>query len=129
MGVATRSHADAHPGRIGAPAPLVLHLHGEDVFFDLVNNYPVTAVSWHDRETWPSLREALVQTNKTLMAGLDRNLLATGPPQDIAEQVRDAQRQTGGKGLILAPACVIPPDTPEEHWQAVASVLNYETHS
>ncbi len=98
---------------------VVLHLHGEDVFFDLVNYYPVTAVSWHDRETSPSLREALTRTGKALMAGIDRNLLATGSPEEIAEQVRDAQRQTGGVGLILAPACVILPETQEENLQAV----------
>lgn len=98
---------------------IVLHLHGQDVFFDLVHHYPVTAVSWHDRETRPSLREALTQTHKALMAGLDRNLLATGSPEEIAEQVYDARRQTGGKGLILAPTCVVPPETPEANLQAV----------
>lgn len=98
---------------------IVLHLHGEDVFFDLVDRYPVMAVSWHDRETPPSLSEALERTNKTLMAGLDRNLLATGTPEEVAEQVRDARRQTGSKRLILAPACVIPPETPDENLQAV----------
>jgi uroporphyrinogen decarboxylase len=105
---------------------VVLHLHGEDVFFDLVNNYPVTAVSWHDRETNPSLREALTRTRKGLMAGLDRNLLATGSPDEVAEQVRDAQRQTGGIGLILAPACVIPPETPEENLQAIVETIRNE---
>jgi uroporphyrinogen decarboxylase len=98
---------------------IVLHLHGEDVFFDLVHHYPVTAVSWHDRETTPSLREAVTLTRKTLMAGLDRDLLETGSPEEIVEQVRDAHRQTGGTRLILAPACVIPPRTPEENLQAV----------
>jgi len=98
---------------------VVLHLHGEDVFFELVNNYPVTAISWHDRDTSPSLREAMTQTKKGLMAGLDPNLLATGSPEEIADQARDAQRQTGGRGLLLAPACVIPPEAPDENLQAV----------
>ena len=102
---------------------IVLHLHGKDVFFDLANYYPVAAVSWHDRETNPSLREALTQTRKTLMAGLDRNLMTSGSPTEITEQVRDAQRQTGGVGLILAPACVIPAETPEENLQAVVEAV------
>jgi len=105
---------------------VVLHLHGEDVFFDLVDSYPVTAVSWHDQETSPTLREASTRTSKALMAGLDRNLLATGSPEEIAEQVREAQRQTGGIGLILAPACVISPDTPEENLQAVVEAVRNE---
>jgi uroporphyrinogen decarboxylase len=98
---------------------IVLHLHGADIFFDLVHHYPVTAVSWHDRETRPSLREALVRTHKTLMAGLDRDLLVTGSPEEMAEQVRNAQQQTGGKGLILAPACVLHAETPDANLQAV----------
>jgi uroporphyrinogen decarboxylase len=98
---------------------IVLHLHGKDVFFDLVNYYPVAAVSWHDRESGPALRDASTRTRKTLMAGLDQDLLATGSPEEVADQVRDALRQTGGSGLILAPACVIPPGTPEANLQAI----------
>ncbi|MBE9508141.1 MAG: uroporphyrinogen decarboxylase, partial [Chloroflexi bacterium] len=36
----------------------VLHLHGADVMFDLLADYPVQVVNWHDRETWPTLAEA-----------------------------------------------------------------------
>jgi uroporphyrinogen decarboxylase len=103
---------------------IVLHLHGTDIFFDLVRRYPVTVVSWHDRETRPSLREALTQTHKTLMAGLDRDLLVTGSPEEVAEQVRDAQRQTEGRRLILAPACVIHPETPDANLQAVVQAAH-----
>jgi uroporphyrinogen decarboxylase len=99
---------------------IVLHLHGQEVFFDLVHHYPVSAVNWHDQETGPSLQEALGQTSKTLMAGIDRNLLADGSPEQIAEQVRQVRRQTGDRRLILAPSCVIPPEAPEENLQAAA---------
>ncbi len=102
----------------------VLHLHGQDVFFDLVHRYPVAAVSWHDRETPPSLREAAERTDKALMAGLDRDLLATGSPEEVAEQVRDVQQQTGGRRLILAPACVIHPETPDANLQAVVQAVD-----
>ena len=97
---------------------IVLHLHGEDVFFDLVHSYPVTAVSWHDRQTRPTLREAVTQTHKAIVAGLDRDLLANGSAEEVATQVRDAQQQTGGRRLILAPACVVPTETPEANVRA-----------
>lgn len=106
---------------------IVLHLHGEDVFFDLVHSYPVTAVSWHDRETRPSLREAVTQTHRAIVAGLDRDLLAHGSAEEVAEQVRDAQRQTGGRRLILAPACVVPTETPEVNLQAVVEAARLFT--
>ncbi len=97
---------------------IILHLHGQDIFFDLANRYPVTAVSWHDREASPSLREAQEQTSKALMAGIERNLLADGSPEEVAEQVRDAQQQTGGQRLILSPNCVLHPTTPDANLQA-----------
>ena len=97
---------------------IVLHLHGQDVFFDLVNRYPVHAVSWHDRETDPSLAEARAQTRKPFLAGLDRHLLESGPVAEITAQAHDAIAQTDRRGLILAPSCVIPPHTPAEHLSA-----------
>jgi uroporphyrinogen decarboxylase len=101
----------------------ILHLHGTNIFFDLAEEYPVDALSWHDRETYPSLAEAREKTDLAFIAGLDRALLHAGPLEVIVDQVRDAVKQTGGRGLILAPACVIPPDAPEVHLQAVAAEL------
>jgi len=101
----------------------ILHLHGSDVFFDLADEYPVDALSWHDRETPPSLAEARQQTDLAFITGLDRELLRDGPPEAIAAQARDAVAQTEGRGLILAPACVIPPETPEAHLRAVVGAL------
>lgn len=108
----------AHRSRI-----TILHLHGSDIFFDMAEDYPIDALSWHDRETAPSLAEAREQTSFTFMSGLDRELLRDGPPQRIGAQVRDAITQTAGRGLILAPACVIPPETPEAHLKVVKAAL------
>jgi uroporphyrinogen decarboxylase len=102
----------------------VLHLHGTDVHFDMVDEYPVDALSWHDRETVPSLAEARRQTDLTFLTGLDRELLGAGPPEAIAEQTREAIAQTDGRALILAPSCVIPTETPSAHLQAVVDVLS-----
>lgn len=101
----------------------ILHLHGTDVFFDFVDEYPVHAVSWHDRETPPSLAEARQRTDLAFCTGLDVELLRSGPIHDIAEQVHDAVAQTDGRGLILGPACVIAPETPERHLRTVATEL------
>jgi uroporphyrinogen decarboxylase len=106
---------------------VALHLHGTDIFFDLVHHYPVSAVSWHDRETRISLREARLRTHKALIAGLDRQLLAAGLPEGIAEQVRDAHRQVGGRGLILAPGCVLLPATPDANLQTALQVVREKT--
>jgi uroporphyrinogen decarboxylase len=101
----------------------VLHLHGGDVFFQLANRYPVHAVSWHDRETFPGLAEARRLTDRAFLTGLDRGLLKTGPVAAIQAQVHEAIEQTKGRGLILAPSCVIPTTAPPSHWQAIRDAL------
>jgi uroporphyrinogen decarboxylase len=104
------------------PAPLVLHLHGKHIYFDTVNQYPAHAVSWHNHETPPSLLEALALTDKTIFTGLDRDTFAQGTPQELVAQVTEAIEESGGRRLILAPACVIPPAATPEHLRAVAEV-------
>ncbi len=104
------------------PAPLVLHLHGANPHFTTVNQYPAHAVSWHNHENGPSLKEALNLTDKTLLTGLDVATLAQGSPGEVAAQAQEAIDQTGGRRLILAPACVIPPKTPPENLQAIIEI-------
>lgn len=101
----------------------VLHLHGLDIFFDLANQYPVHAVSWHDQETPPNLAQARQRTDKAFITGLDRGLLEKGPVIAVQEQVHQALVHTQQRGLILAPSCVIPPTTPARHLQAVRDAL------
>ena len=101
----------------------VLHLHGLDPFFELANLYPVDAVSWHDGETEPSLAGARSLTDRAFVAGLDRDLLGRGPAAAIAVQAREALYQAKGRGLILAPSCVIPTTAPPAHLQVVRDTV------
>lgn len=101
----------------------VLHLHGRDVFFELANQYPIHAVSWHDRETAPDLAAARSLTDRAFLTGLDRDLLGRGPAAAIVAQVREAVAWAAvpnekGRGLILTPSCVIPTTAPPEHLRA-----------
>jgi uroporphyrinogen decarboxylase len=105
----------------------VLHLHGHNVFFDLANRYPIDAVSWHDQETPPSLAEARQQTNRAFLTGLDLGLLDRGPLAAIQAQVREALAQVEGRGIILAPCCVIPTTAPVAHLQAVRDAVSSYT--
>ena len=104
-------------------AMTVLHLHGTEVYFDLAEEYPVDAVSWHDKETAPSLRDARRRTNKAFVTGLDRDLVNRGPPSVIKRRVREAIAAVHGRGLILAPCCVLPTTTPHLHLQAVRDAV------
>jgi uroporphyrinogen decarboxylase len=99
-----------------------LHLHGENPHFETVNQYPAHAVSWHNHETGPSIPEALQLTDKTLMTGLDLTTLEKGTPAEVVAQAREVIAQTGGRRLILAPACVISPAIPSKNLQALVEL-------
>ena len=92
----------------------ILHMHGPEPFFELADRYPIDGVNWHDRETPPSLRQALDRTKRGLVAGIERMAaIAKGSPEEAAAEVRDAVAQTGARRLIVAPGCVVPYQTPE----------------
>ena len=94
----------------------ILHLHGSDVMFDQVADYPVQAFNYHDREAGPSLAEMRKLTDKCLIGGLARHTtLVKGVPQDVDAQVKDAWEQVERKGLILGPGCVGNLSTPERN--------------
>ena len=103
----------------------ILHLHGQQVFFDLAcdDRYPIQAISWHDRETYPDLATARRLTGRSFITGLDRELLGEGPIAAIKAQVGEVLSQTEGRGLILAPSCVIPTSAPPELLAAVGKAL------
>jgi uroporphyrinogen decarboxylase len=91
----------------------MLHLHGQNVMFDLVADYPVQAVNWHDRETAPTLREALDRFPGALVGGLSRlETMVRGTPDDVRQEVRDALEQTAGRRLIVGTGCVMYLTTP-----------------
>jgi uroporphyrinogen decarboxylase len=85
----------------------VLHIHGKNVMFDLVADYPVQAVNWHDRETSPSLRDAMKHFPRALIGGIGQmETLVRGSPEQIRAEVHDALEQTGGKRLVVGTGCV-----------------------
>ena len=103
---------------------IFLHIHGLDIYFDVLARWPVEVVNWHDRRTAPSLREARAKHPGTLAGGINEwDTLAAKSQREVAAEVRDAIAQTGGRGHILAAGCVIPVDTPEENIRAVTQAL------
>lgn len=98
----------------------MLHLHGENVMFELLASYPVEMINWHDRLTAPSLKLALGTFQGALVGGVEeRELLLSGSTQSVREQVRDAIAQTGGRRLVVGPGCVAAVAAPERNIRAV----------
>jgi len=98
---------------------VVLHVHGMNIMFDLLKDYPVQIINWHDRRTPPSLAEAQKRFKGAVLGGLNEwDVLLRGKPEDVTAQVQDALAQTGGRRFILGAGCVIPITTPEANIQA-----------
>jgi uroporphyrinogen decarboxylase len=91
----------------------MVHLHGDQIMFDMFADYPVQIMNWHDRETPPSLSEGLELFPGTVCGGISRiESFALGTPGIIKQEAREAYQQTGGKRLILGTGCVLPLTTP-----------------
>jgi len=87
----------------------MLHLHGEDVMFDRFSDYPIHVINWHDRDTEPSLKQALTRTASALCGGLQRErTMVLGTPEAVLAEAKDAIAATDGKRLILGTGCVLP---------------------
>lgn len=98
----------------------MLHVHGENIMFDLMAGYPVEMVNWHDRLTAPTLRGALGRFAGALVGGVEeRDLLVSGGEGAVRAQVRDAIEQTGGRRLIVGPGCVAAIAAPQQNIRAV----------
>ncbi len=104
----------------GSASIVLLHIHGLNVYFRDLVDYPVDIINWHDRRTTPSLREARSLTGRCLAGGVDElGTLVNAGLEEVAAQVRDAIAQCEGKGLVVSPGCVVPPDCPEQRYRAV----------
>lgn len=98
----------------------LLHIHGRDIAFDALGALPVHAINWHDRLTPPALGHALGCFRGAVVGGLrEWQTLRQGPTRAVAEEVQDAVRQTGSRGVIVAPGCVLPLDAPDANLDAV----------
>ncbi len=104
---------------------ILLHIHGVDIYFDLLCNYPVDAVNWHDRRTAPSLKDARAKFKGALVGGINEwDTLAAESSTDVKAEAQDAIRQMDSRGFILAAGCVISIDTPEENIRAALGATN-----
>jgi uroporphyrinogen decarboxylase len=102
-----------------------VHLCGSNLNFGLARDLPAQAVSWsiHNQGN-PSLAEGRKLAGRAVMGGLSqRGTLVYGPLPKIAEEVRAAIEETGGRGLLLAPGCSVPPRVRVVNLEAIVSAV------
>jgi len=102
----------------------VLHLHGSTVMFDLVTDYPVQVLNWHDRETGISLAEGQRRFGGAVCGGLSRwDGVVCGTPTRVRAEAFEALAQTGGRRFILGTGCVVPVVAPWENLRAARQAV------
>lgn len=102
----------------------MVHLHGAAPMFDLITDYPVQMINWHDRETGLTLADGKLRFAGAVSGGLGRmSPMYTGTPVEVREQAREAITQTDGRRLVLSTGCVIMTNTPTSNIRAVREVV------
>jgi uroporphyrinogen decarboxylase len=92
----------------------IIHIHGNDIMFEQVKDYPVQIINWHDRDTYPSLSEARELSKKVFCGGLSRiKSMVIGDRTSIINECKNAINLTNGYRFILGTGCVLPITTPE----------------
>jgi len=89
----------------------IVHIHGENIMFDEITDYPVHALSWEHLHASPSLSEARKMTDVCFIGGIDEKLPNHTHPDDLEVQIETALRETNGEKFILGPGCSLPTDT------------------
>lgn len=103
----------------------VLHLCGSNLNFGLVRDLRSHAVSWsiHNQGN-PSLAEGRAIAGRAVMGGLaQRATLVFGPADKIRSETRSAVEDTGGRGVLVAPGCSVPPRARDANLEAMASAV------
>lgn len=91
----------------------MLHLHGNNVMFDLFADYPAQTINWHDRETRPDLKTGQTKIKGAATGGLRRwETMVLGTPEQVRAEALDAIQATGGQRFILGTGCVTMTHTP-----------------
>jgi uroporphyrinogen decarboxylase len=102
----------------------MVHIHGKDIMFEQLIDYPVKIFNWHDQETFPSLDEANNIMSATACGGINQfQTLALGTPKQVEAEALDALSATKGLRFILGTGCVTPVITPMVNLWAARNIV------
>ena len=96
----------------------LLHLHGHDIYFSVIDSFHFHIVNWHDRETHPSLMESRQLFTGVACGGMRQDTLVYGNQAEVRKEAADAIEQTNGKRFILGTGCVVPVIAPHGNLMA-----------
>jgi uroporphyrinogen decarboxylase len=98
----------------GVGPVLIGHIHGKNLRFARIWEYPFPALSWshlHDNESMAAIR---ARTGRCLVGGMDEFGTAQLTPADVVASVLAAAKEAEGGGFIAGPGCAVPNDIPPD---------------
>jgi uroporphyrinogen decarboxylase len=106
----------------------VVHLHGDEVMFDLAASYGAAVINWHDTEAPPSLAEGLAAVAAKGLGAVCGGLrqwetMVRGTPTQVRAEAARARAQTGGRRFILGTGCVTPIVAPRANLRAARAAV------
>lgn len=105
--------------REGGSRFTMVHIHGDNTFFDVLAGYECHALNWHDRRVGPPIDSVRRDyPDLGLVAGIDEKAIATMSVAEVEAQVANAREVTEDRGILIGPGCVIPVATPAENLAA-----------
>ena len=111
----------------------MLHVHGEQIYFESFRDYPAQIINWHDRETRPTLSEAGRAWPRAMCGGLSRKSLVFGTAEDLVKEATESLANPHGARLVLSTGCVVPIIAPHGNLmaarQAPKSFLTARLHT
>lgn len=98
----------------------LLHIHGENIYFSDLSDYPCQVFNWHDQQTLPNLEEAKATIPGIVCGGLRQwETLVNGTPDQVFSEAIKAIESTNAKRFILGTGCVLPITAPHSNIMAV----------
>ena len=103
----------------------ILHVcRSHNMLQDLADYPGVHVLNWDSWDsTNPSLEATRRFTDRRLLGGISRDVMLNGTPEVVAQEVRDAITQMGGRGFMVGPSCSISPRCPKGNLQALKETL------
>ena len=97
----------------------VAHLHGSEVYFGKISQYPVDVLNWHDLETPPDLKTGKMLFPGCVCGGLKQwETLVNGTPALVKQEALESIARAGNSRYILGTGCVLPITAPHSNIMA-----------
>lgn len=101
----------------------ILHIHGDQIYFNELLDYPVQAINWSHYYAKPSLSQARQQYKGCLLGGINEKLFSHSTISAVKKEINETIKELGTKNLIITPGCSIEPDSPQKQLNSVKKAL------